>query len=263
MKQSLIREQQEKLILDLLKENGNISCSEIKEKLGISTSTVRLRLKNLESEGFLTRTHGGAVYRQNDTQSFTNQNQITNYEIKAAIARQAISTLHDGEVITMGTGTTTQILARELCNCKSPAPLIVITNSLYVAMELLNRSNTEIRVCGGVIEQSMGACCGEWADFVLNGIRASKTFLGVDSITLDYEFTQRYVGAISDEPLLRHRGELYVLADHTKFENTPYLERICSFADVNAVITDDQGDPEKLRMMREKGLKIITSPTEI
>jgi len=250
------------MILDLLKENGNVSCAEIKERLGISTSTVRLRLKNLESEGFLMRTHGGAVYRQNDTQSFTNQSEITNYELKVAIAHQAISTLHDGEVITMGTGTTTQILARELCKYKSPLPLIVITNSLYVAMELLNRNNTEIRVCGGVIEQSMGACCGEWADFVLNGTHASKTFLGVDSITADYEFTQRYVGAISDEPLLRHRGELYVLADHTKFGNSPYLERICSFADVHAVITDDQGDPEKLQTLREKGLNIVTTPTE-
>ena len=55
-----ITERKEK-ILQMLMDDNSVSVNNISEKLGVTVVTARSDLATLESEGFLVRTHGGAV----------------------------------------------------------------------------------------------------------------------------------------------------------------------------------------------------------
>ena len=51
----------EKLILNLLIEQGTVTVVELSKQLSVSEVTIRSDLRNLEDRGLLNRIHGGAV----------------------------------------------------------------------------------------------------------------------------------------------------------------------------------------------------------
>ena len=51
-----------KQILALLEETGTLNVSELADRFGVSVVTIRKDLDDLEAEGFLQRTFGGAVF---------------------------------------------------------------------------------------------------------------------------------------------------------------------------------------------------------
>lgn len=55
-------ERQEKL-LGILREKRKVAVSEMCDVFNVSGATIRADLRQLEEEGLLTRTHGGAVLR--------------------------------------------------------------------------------------------------------------------------------------------------------------------------------------------------------
>ena len=55
-------ERQQK-ILDYLKENRKATTNELSELLGVSTTTIRTDLNQMDKEKLLTKTHGGAIYK--------------------------------------------------------------------------------------------------------------------------------------------------------------------------------------------------------
>ncbi len=55
------RATRETYILDLLAKDGSLSVSALSRDLGVSEVTVRANLRDLETKGLLTRTHGGAM----------------------------------------------------------------------------------------------------------------------------------------------------------------------------------------------------------
>lgn len=52
-------------ILQFLKENERLTVKELASEIGVSGATLRSDLNQMESEGLLTRTHGGAVINGN------------------------------------------------------------------------------------------------------------------------------------------------------------------------------------------------------
>ena len=52
-------------IIDLLKSQSSVSVNILADMLHTSKETIRRDLKELESEGLLTRTHGGAITNGN------------------------------------------------------------------------------------------------------------------------------------------------------------------------------------------------------
>ena len=61
-------ERQQK-ILDYLKENRKATTNELSELLGVSTTTIRTDLNQMDKEKLLTKTHGGAIYKDKTSAS--------------------------------------------------------------------------------------------------------------------------------------------------------------------------------------------------
>ena len=61
----MLQLERQKLILEYLKQNRKATTNELSEMLGVSTTTIRTDLNQMDKEKLLTKTHGGALYHDN------------------------------------------------------------------------------------------------------------------------------------------------------------------------------------------------------
>jgi len=122
-------------ILQLLENEGNVKVDNLSERFAVSQVTIRKDLAELEEQGLLQRTYGGAVYshRSRINVSFLEKLQIE-APAKDAIAQLALNYIHEGDTIILDAGSTTLSLARALQG--KLRSLYVITNSIPAALEL-------------------------------------------------------------------------------------------------------------------------------
>ncbi len=238
-------------ILQLLDQNQRVTVEEVMSLCGISSSTARLQLKELDRQGLLTRTRGGAIRRENSDPGV--QTDIRNLEAKQAIAQVARTMIHEGDIIAIGGGTTTLCLAKELTDAKN---LIVITNSVYVAYTLLHNRSIEVQMSGGVVRGQNGACVGPRAEELFKNISVSKSFIGADSVKENRGFTTINPDERTERRLLHSARDSFVLCDSSKFSVGPFTEVVADFSDVGYVITNCT-DPAQVSMLEEKGIRVI------
>lgn len=60
----MFAEERQEKILELLKKNHRVSNTELIQKFGVSGTTIRIDLTELEKKGLLSRTHGGAILKE-------------------------------------------------------------------------------------------------------------------------------------------------------------------------------------------------------
>src|SRR5437868_10249942 len=85
-------------MLNLLEETGTLNVSDLADRFGVTVVTIRKDLDELEAEGLLQRTFGGAVFshRSRFNRSFLERAQQHRQE-KLAIAAAALDYIKDGD----------------------------------------------------------------------------------------------------------------------------------------------------------------------
>src|SRR6516225_1819379 len=102
-------------IIEFLEDEGNVKVEDLSERFAVSQVTVRKDLAELEEQGLLQRTYGGAVYshRSRFNVSFRGKLRIEAPR-KDAIAQLALNYIHEGDTIILDAGSTTLSLTRAL-----------------------------------------------------------------------------------------------------------------------------------------------------
>ena len=119
-------------ILKILTKIKKISVQELTDRLKVSEVTIRKDLSNLEAQGKILRTHGGAVLADYiDQHNNLNIRIKKNIEKKIAIAKKARELVREDDTIYIDAGSTCYKFAREIKDMN----LQVITNSLDVILE--------------------------------------------------------------------------------------------------------------------------------
>jgi len=241
-------------ILKILNEKNRVTVSELEQRFNISGSTVRRLLNELERKGKLIRTHGGAVSIDNTTfeDSVDRKKKIKIAE-KSAIALEARKFIKDGDIIMLGGGTTVFELAKLLHDLSGS---VVITNSVIVAAELYSNPNIEVHIIGGTIRPVTGVIIGPQAIMSLNNMFAEKTFIGADSISLEYGITTpNAFEAEVEAKLMAQSKQVYLLADHSKFGKITFTPQ-AGLEKVHHVITDEHTDERYNNKLIELGIKV-------
>ncbi len=89
-------ERQEKL-LGILREKRKVAVSEMCDVFNVSGATIRADLRQLEEEGLLTRTHGGAVLRTRASfEQASDAREIVNLSAKERIGQRAAALVSGG-----------------------------------------------------------------------------------------------------------------------------------------------------------------------
>lgn len=135
------------IILSLLTEEQKIDVSALAKKLQVSQVTIRKDLDELERRGIVIREHGFARLCSEENVAYRI---AYHYEEKRRIAVRAAELVSDGETLMIENGSCCALLAEVLTQTKHN--LTILTNSVFIADYIRNRTDFQIIVLGGIYQ---------------------------------------------------------------------------------------------------------------
>ena len=120
-------------ILAILKKNKYASVQDLGTALYASQPTIRRDLASLEAAGYVMRSHGGVILRDERIDTPVAFRSSTKTHQKMLISHAAASLIGDSRTIFIDASTTASYIAGDIRSCEK---LMVVTNSLRVAEEL-------------------------------------------------------------------------------------------------------------------------------
>ena len=241
---------------EVLARRGFADLSLLAAELNVSDSTVRRDLSQLEEEGIVRRTHGGAVF-VSDRFSALNYAARESTEVaeKQAIGRAVANMVRDGETILLDGGTTTFQVARLLVN----RSVQVVTNSLPIANVLSSAGNVELIFVGGYIYPRTGVALGPLVSQALASLHVNKAIISVAGITEEGLYNANVLMVEAEQQMMKSAEEVIVAADHTKFGRKA-LARLSGWELVQRIVTDEGLSENWQTAMRETGPELMVTP---
>ena len=239
-------------IKNIILENRRVSVAELSERFSVSFETIRRDLKILENEGIIKKTHGGAVFRER-VSHVADYKSLENVlsSVKAQIASIATRFIVPNDSIYIDFSTTCLYLARSL----GDLPLNVMTNSSEVLDTLGNKEQISLFSTGGCWNIKSRSFMGRFALENLSQFHFDKAFISCKGISmLDGLSDRNEREADLRQKAIECADEVYLLADHTKFDKTAFI-RTTGFDHLTAVITDTPLSPEWQNFLMERSIK--------
>lgn len=213
----MLTEERHSMIIKAVNERSSVTIAELAEILDVSASTVKRDLIILANEGKIIKVRGGAMSKN---ESFTSVEK--NVEEKASIctqekmtiAKYAAELIEKGDFVFIDAGTTTEKIIDYL-NVKD---VTFVTNG-FIHAKKLARKGYKVFITGGEIKASTEAIVGAECVLTLKNYNFTKCFMGTNGISLTAGFTTPDVNeARVKSAAIESSREVYVLADHSKFD---------------------------------------------
>lgn len=253
-------EERRRQILRKLEHEGNVKVENLADRFAVSQVTIRKDLAELEEQGLLQRTYGGAVFshRSRFNISFIERVQLQ-AGVKQGIAHAALERIHDGDTIILDGGTTTLSLASALVG--RFRSLYVITNSVPAALELA-RAGYELLLIGGQVRNHSLTLIGPVAVGTLENYHADRAFLGTSGTTLSHgHSTPNPLDAEVKRAMIHSADETYVLTDSSKFGHA-CLTTYARLDEVSLIITDSNISNRFRDELTKRGIACEVVPAE-
>ena len=232
-------------IKETIQEQKSVAVSDLARRFDVTEETIRRDLKVLESQGVLTRTYGGAF--------------IQGYvDAKRQIAAQCLQLIRNGDSIFLDSSTTALEIARAIRDMR----LTVLTNSLLIADVLSHSESIRLQVIGGVLQPQSMSFLGEAALAALAPYYVDSAFVSCRSVSLDRGITDsNEQSAAFRSDAIRRAGRVYLVADHTKFGQTSFVQ-ICGFDALAGIVTDQPLSAPWHWMAQERKLLLLENAPE-
>lgn len=170
-----------RIIKKYLGEKGQAQVHALSDLLGVSEVTVRRDLERLEKDGWLTRTHGGAVINQEESVDPLLEvlEEPEDDGARDEIAAVALRLVSDGDVVMLTNGLVNVRLATKL---EKRSGLTVLTNDLSIALRISLQESNKVVLLGGDMDKGEKALFGSMALANLQKFYVSRVFVEVDGV---------------------------------------------------------------------------------
>lgn len=244
----IFAEERKVKILEILQMDKKIAVPEMCDYFGVSASTIRNDLKELEDSGLIKRTHGGAILASKTSfEPIPLEKNIKMHKEKKAIAMRAAELVEDGDTIAIDTGTTTLEFAKCLVNKKG---ITVILNDIQIARYLEDHSDCQLILLGGTIRRQFHYTHGTMNKSFLEKINVDKFFMTCNGFNFTKGVTTPDIGlAELKREFVKIASETILLCDSSKIGLVAFAQ-IVPVSSLHAVVTDEgieEEDAEKLR----------------
>jgi DeoR family fructose operon transcriptional repressor len=207
----MLTEERHSMIIKAVNERASVTIAELSEILNVSASTVKRDLIILANEGKIIKVRGGAMSK-NDSFSSVEKNVEEKSAIcteeKNSIAGYAAKLIEKGDFVFLDAGTTTEKIR----------DVTFVTNGFIHAKKLAVKGY-KVFITGGEIKASTEAIVGAECVLTLKNYNFTKCFMGTNGISLTAGFTTPDVNeAKVKAAAIESSREVYVLADHSKFD---------------------------------------------
>jgi len=245
-------------ILELIKKQRAVTTVDIVKRFDVSVETVRRDFIAMEKNNLLKRVHGGAVAVGEMKEYFSFEKRIAeNDKLKEELSRLALRFVSDGDIIAVDTGSTAVYFAKTLK--ESGLNLTVVTHSIDVFNILSPSESVKVILCGGEFMKKENSFFGELTCRMLDNIRVQKAFVFPLSLSLDFGLGDNTPELMRiQKKLLGIAGEVYVLADSSKFEKTS-LYKTSDMSKEYTYITDSAVSDDIKNIYAENGVKLVMS----
>ncbi len=242
-------------IVQLALNKGKVAVSDLVVKYGYSAVTIRSDLNYLHKKGLLIRSRGGAIACNKITQELSvDEKHHKHIKVKRKLAQLVCSLINEGDAIILDSGTTTEEVAKCLAAFRR---LVVMTNGLNIAQNLLHSDDFEVMMTGGTLRKTSMSFYGSQAEDSIRRYYFDKVILGVDGIDFNSGITTHFeYEAILNRTMCEIAKEVIVVADSSKFNRTG-IHKICGFSAINTFVTDSQIPDEFAQTIEQAGAKLI------
>ena len=204
-------------IVKIVNQEGTVTVLELAQAIGISESTIRRDLNQLDKLGRIRKVHGGAtaaVLMSDGHERNMQEKYSRNIEEKRAIAAYAATLVHPNDFVFLDAGSTTEQMAEYL----EENTAFYVTNGITMAQKLAARGFKTMLLAGRV-KASTDAVIGMEAVSSLAQYHFTRGFFGTNGITVVEGFTTPDLEeAANKRAAMEHCRQCYVLADNSKFD---------------------------------------------
>ena len=225
-------------ILEWVASEEAIDFASLAKVLDVSVMTVRRDVKGLVDQGYLTLTRGGASAQLSRSMDIlVNPRALDKSVAKAQIGEYAARLIQAGQVIFVGTGSTTAQFIQFLDPTQD---LTVITPSLPHASFLATRGIRTIST-GGLVATEDLAQSGAIAAWSISRYNASVAVIGAQGVSRDSGLSEvNHEIAELNRLIVENSMETWVLADSSKASQTsPY--HVVDIEQVARIVTTPDG----------------------
>jgi DeoR family fructose operon transcriptional repressor len=247
-------EGRKRFILNRLEEAGSVLIQEITEKCAVSDVTARRDLATIESQGLLSRIHGGAVKSRTADSMFSyDKKALHNRDQKMMIAAAAAPFIQENDSIYIDCGTTVYHLSGFITHFKN---LRVITNSLPVVSELIFQTGIRVFLLGGELDNTRRAMYGPMSENMIRYYRARKAFIGAGGVSLADGLSAGNEKEASITRMMAQAADtVYLLCDSSKIEKNAFVH-YAPLEMIDYLITDQMA-PELIAAYEKQNIKVI------
>jgi DeoR family transcriptional regulator, fructose operon transcriptional repressor len=252
-KKDLLPAQRQNLIKDFLVKTGFVSIADLGAEFGVSEMTIRRDLDELQNQGLIQRTYGGAVSTEPTFFEMSFQAKCSQCEEeKKRIGAAAAELIVSGQTILLDSGTTTDQIIKNV----KDKHITIISNALNIISEAMKNPNTEVMVAGGMLRKGLNYTMGPQTSDFMKTIRADIVFLAVEGVDERAGFTvPDLFNADNKRAMTEAAQKVIVVTDHSKLGRVS-TSSIIKLNQAHLLITGKEADENIISQLR-KHIEVI------
>jgi len=229
----------QKYLIDILSEKGQITISELVDRLQVSADTLRRDLSDLEKQGLAQKNHGGAIALNLSAMNRQNRNTLLP-DTKKRLGKMVAEKIPGGSTLFLDAGSTVLAVATQI-----QGPMTVITPSLDIAQHFSTRADIQLILLGGKWDMQQRLFAGSATVALLERYRADIAVLGTCALHADLGLSaSQEADAEVKRAMLAASAEHWLVADHMKLNHCePWL--VAGLADIHQLFLDRPWDELK------------------
>lgn len=242
-------------IVSELNASPAIRASELASVLGVSHETIRRDLMELNDQGLINRTYGGAA-RPFAFEPPIRERLRFRINERQRIAAAVCNLFTENEVILLGAGATTNHVAR--CMSARCRNLTVITHDFAVADALCHNPTIRVLFLAGRAHPGERYVYGHQTLVGIESFQANWAVVGASGIDRHGLYDADDEAAAIYRAMTMRGARSVLVADATKF-NQPSLMPFASWQDIDVFVTDEVPESGLHQVIVKSGVELIVA----
>jgi DeoR family fructose operon transcriptional repressor len=244
-----------RIIKNCLLKDHKVSVAKLSELLNVTEVTIRRDLEKLEHDGFLKRTHGGAVLLDYAEEAAWEESQeVKDVLLYQEIADTAFHLVNDGDAIMLTNGPVNAIIAKALSAHNN---LTVVTNDLLIASAFAHSPTNTLILLGGDLEEN--AVYGQMTIDNMRNFSFNYAFIEIDGLSETVGMT---VSSTKKATLIQHAmklAESITIVCPSQYFGTKSLYRVGNINLAHRILTDSNLDDKHKKYVYDNNIPLFTS----
>ncbi|MFC5501915.1 DeoR/GlpR family DNA-binding transcription regulator [Lysinimonas soli] len=242
-------------------EAEQVTVAALATRFGVSADTIRRDLDQLDSDGLVVRTHGGAVSL--DAMSATEKKLDVRLQLhttaKEQIGALAATLVENSSVVMINAGTTTLAVARHLRHHRE---LTIATNNLRIPAEISPKAVRDLYVFGGAVRFAGQSTIGP-VGFQFGGgageleLRCDLALISVGAVSAEGGYsTSNLAEAVMMGEMIARAARVAILADSSKFGRQLFAQ-IAELGRADYLVTDQAPPADLAAALQRNGVTVL------